>query len=241
MTSQGVPPFEWSESAKKVRAFLYQYWCDEGHGPTLRRVHETVGLDREEIIAAYKELAFGEIVFDQTTQGFAMLKCPPFSSFPTGVEVHIDGRFHSFAGCAMESVAISKMPPFQSRLLHLEAFCACCLEPIWLDFRDGELQDRSTDSVLIHVGKPPREWGIPSVMPMCDSMNYVLDKAHAERYEREMGLRGVVFTIEQAQPFVKGVADNRMWDYHWNPGPMRPDPIFAAIKAMGVDVSNWER
>lgn len=240
MTAQNIPVFEWTEHALQVRAFLYQYWCDNGHGPTLRRVHEATGLSREEIIAAYKQLAFGEIVFDQMTQGFSMLKCPPFSSYPTGVEVHIDGKFHAFAGCAMESVAISKMPPFAGKQLHLESYCACCLEPITLDFRDGELLARSADSVLIHVSMPPEQWGIPSVMPMCDAMNYVLDADHAGRYERKIGKRGVVFTIEQAQPFVAGVANNRMWDYHWYPGPMRPDTIFDGIKALGVDVSTWE-
>lgn len=240
MTQQNVPPFTWSDKALEVRRFLYQHWCDHGRGPTLRDTHEALGLDRAEIISAYKELSRGEIVFDQTTQNFLILKVPPFSSMPSQVQVWIDGSFHSFAGCAMESVAISRMPPFEDREVRLESYCACCLAPVTVVMRNGELVSRSPESVLIHISKPTAEWGIPTVLPMCDSMNYVLDVSHAERYERTIGRRGVVFTIEQARPFVKPVADNRMWDYHWNPGPMRPEPILGGIRALGVDVSGWD-
>ena len=240
MTQQGLPPYEWTELALDVRAYLYQYWCDHGRGPTLRDTHEALGLSREDIIAAYKELSRGEIVFDQTTQNFAMIKVPPFSSYPSQVSVFIDDRFHCFAGCAMESVAISRMPPFENKVLRLESYCACCLEPVTVVMKNGELVSQDPESALIHVSKPPSEWGIPTVMPMCDSMNYVLDAHHAARYERKIGRRGVVFTIEQARPFVKGVADNRMWDRHWNPGPMRPDTILTAVHTMGVDASAWD-
>ena len=238
--AQGVPAFQWSEGALKVRGYLYQYWCDNGRGPTLRQVHEAIGFSREQIIAAYKELAFGEIVFDENSQNFYMLKCPPFSSMPTQVQVFIDGKFHSFAGCAMESVALSRMPPFKDKEVRLESFCACCLKPISLLMKNGEALQKNPGTILIHVSKPLAEWGIPTVMPMCDSMNYVLDARHAERYERMIGRRGVTFTIEQARPFVKGVADNRMWDFHWTPGPMTPEKVGEHIHNQGVDMSNWE-
>ena len=240
MSQQGLPPFTWSPRALEVRAYLYQYWCDHGRGPNLRDTHEALGLSRAEIIAAYKELARGEIVFDETTQNFAMLKVPPFSSYPTPVQVWIDDAFHAFAGCAMESVAISRMPPFEDKEIRLETSSACCLEPITIVMHNGELVRRSADSVLVHVSMPPTDWAIPTVMPMCDAMNWVLDAHHAERYERTIGRRGVVFTIEQARPFVKGVADNRMWDYHWNAAPLTPEPILEAIRGLGVDVSNWD-
>lgn len=239
-SAQAVPAFEWSDRALEVRQFLYQYFCDTGHGPTLREVHEALGFSRDEIIAAYKELAFGEIVIDQTSQNYYIVKVPPFSSLPTQVQVFVDDTFHSFAGCAMESVALSRMPPLSSKTVRLETFCACCLDPITIVMRDGVPQSVSSDDIRIHVSKPPSEWGIPTVAPMCDSMNYILGERHAARYERMISRRGVLFTIDQARPFVAGVANNRMWDYHWNPGPMRPGPILEAIRTMGVDVSAWD-
>ena len=240
MSQQGLPPFTWSPLALEVRQYLYQYWCQHGRGPNLRDAHEALGLSRHDLIAAYKELSRGEIVFDQTTQNFAMLKVPPFSSYPTPVQVWIDGAFFAFAGCAMESVAISRMPPFEGQVLTLETSCACCLEPISIVMSNGELVSRSAATALVHVSMAPQDWAIPTVMPMCDAMNWVLDADHAQRYERMIGRRGVVFTIEQAQPFVKGVADNRMWDYHWNAAPLTPEPILEAIRGLGVDVSNWD-
>ncbi|MGE0877737.1 MAG: organomercurial lyase [Acidimicrobiia bacterium] len=238
-SAQNVPAFDWSEGALKVRAFLYEFWCANGRGPTLREVHEAVGYDRGQIIKAYKELAFGEIVFDLSSQNCYILKVPPFSAMPTQVQVFIDDKFHSFAGCAMESVALSRMPPFEDKLVRLESFCACCLEPITIVMRNGEPQSVSSDDIRVHVSKPPHQWAIPTVLPMCDSMNYVLGAKHAERYEKMMGTRGVLFSIDQARPFVKGVADNRMWDYHWTPGPLEPDSIAARIGDMGVDTTNW--
>ena len=241
MTQQGIPAFEWSEDALRVREYLYEFWCEHGHGPSLRDVHEALDLSREDIIAAYKQLELGKmVVVDQTSQNFNMLKMLPFNSFPSQVQVWIDDRFHSYAGCAMESVAISRMPPFKDRDLRLESYCACCLEPITVVMRNGDVVSKEPESVLIHVSTPPSEWGIPSLMSMCDSMNYVKDAHHAEVYERKVARRGVLFTIDQARPFVKGVADARMWDYHWPNAPLRPGPIVDGIRALGVDVSNWD-
>ena len=241
MTQQGIPTFEWSEDALKVRQYLYEFWCEAGHGPSLRDVHEALDLSREQIIAAYKQLELGKmIVVDQTSQNFNMLKMLPFNSFPSQVQVWIDGKFHSYAGCAMESVAISRMPPFKDIDLRLESYCACCLAPISIVMRNGELVSRSPETVLIHVSTPPTDWGIPSLMVMCDSMNYVADAHHASMYERKVARRGVLFTIEQAQPFVKGVADARMWDYHWPNAPLTPGTIVDGIRRLGIDVSNWD-
>lgn len=241
MTQQGIPSFEWSEDALAIRQYLYEFWCEHGWGPNLRDVHEALGLEREAIIAAYKQLELGKmIVVDQTSQNFNMLKMLPFNSFPSQVQVWIDDRFHAYAGCAMESVAISRMPPFENKDIRLESYCACCLEPIRVVMRNGELVRAEPETVLIHVSTITYEWGIPSLMSMCDSMNYVTDAHHAAVYERKVARRGVLFTIEQARPFVRGVADARMWDYHWPNAPLTPGPIIDGMRALGVDVSNWD-
>ena len=39
---------------------------------------------------------------------------------------------------------------------------------------------------------------------------------------------------------VSGVADKRMWDYHWPNHPLTPDTRVATIRSLGVDVSNWD-
>ena len=237
---QNVPEFRFSDDALKVRQFLYEYWCAHGHGPNLRAAKEATGLARQRLLDAYRELDLGLVcTVDQTTQNASILKLQPFSSYPSQVEVHLDGRFHSFAGCAMESIALSRMPPFAGREIRLESYCACCLAPVTIVARDGELPSRTPTSVLIHVSTSPREWNTTNIVCMCDSMNFVLDAEHALAYERTICRRGVLFTPEQAQRFVADTGKNRMWRYDLPPVALRPERVIAGIRALGVDVTNW--
>lgn len=235
---QDLPPFEFDETALAVREFLYEFWCEHGRGPNLRDVAAGTGLARERIVAAYRQLEYGIIlVADHTTQNVNLLKLQPFSSYPSQVQVHVDGVFHSFAGCAMESVAVSRMPPFAGKRLTLESYCACCLAPITLDASGGEVTGPA--GVLIHVSSTPHEWGVPDIMSMCDSMNYVLDADHAGRHERRIGRRGVLFTLAQAQAFVAATAEERMWHREWPPGRLVGRYVVRFVESLGVDVSNW--
>jgi len=239
--TQQVPEFQFGEDALKLRQFIYQYWCDEGHGPNLRAAHEGTGLSREQILQAYRQLDLGIIcVVDHDSQNCNLLKAQPFSSFPSQVEVHLDGRFHCYAGCAMESMAISKMPPFAGKEVRLESYCACCLAPVTIVTRDGEVLSRAPESVLIHVSASPWDWNKTNIVSMCDSMNFVADADHATTYERKISRRGVLFRLDQAQKFVADTAKNRMHRYDWPPARVIPERIIAGIRALGVDVTNWD-
>ena len=238
--TQQVPEFQFGEDALKLRQFIYQYWCDNGHGPNLRAAHEGTGLSREQILQAYRQLDLGIIcVVDHDSQNCNLLKAQPFSSFPSQVEVHIDSRFHCYAGCAMESMAISKMPPFAGKEIRLESYCACCLAPVTIATRDGEILSRSPESVLIHVSASPWDWNKTNIVSMCDSMNFVADAEHATAYEKKICRRGVLFRLDQAQRFVADTAKNRMHRYDWPPARVIPERIIAGIRALGVDVTNW--
>jgi hypothetical protein len=235
-----VPEFRFSENALRLRQFLYEHWCAHGRGPNLRDAHEATGLPRAALIAAYRELDLGLVcTVDHATQNCNLLKLQPFSSYPSQVAVYLDGRFHCWAGCAMESIALSRMPPFAGKELRLESYCACCLAPVSILTRDGELLSRAPASVLVHVSSTPREWNTVNIVCMCDSMNYVLDAEHAVAHEKATSRRGVLFTLEQAQRFVTDTGKNRMWRYDWPPVTFRPERVIAGIRALGVDVTNW--
>ena len=238
--TQQVPEFQFGEDALKLRQFIYQYWCDHGHGPNLRAAHEGTGLSREQILQSYRQLDLGIIcVVDHDSQNCNLLKAQPFSSFPSQVEVHLDGRFHCYAGCAMESMAISKMPPFAGKEIRLESYCACCLAPVTVATRDGEILSCSPESVLIHVSASPWDWNKTNIVSMCDSMNFVADAEHATAYEKKICRRGVLFRLDQAQRFVADTAKNRMHRYDWPPARVIPERIIAGVRALGVDVTNW--
>jgi hypothetical protein len=236
---QDVASFEWTDDALQLRQFVYEFWCEHGVGPTLRDVHEATGLDRRRTIQAYKQLQLGVIcVVDEDSQNCNLIKFQPFSSFPSQVKAFIDDRFHSFVGCAMESMAFSRMPPFAGKEVRLESWCACCLTPVSLTVKDGAFIDPPA-SLFIHVSATPWDWGNVNIISMCDAMNFVLDADHAARYEHQVARRGVLFSIDQARQFVKGTADVRMYDYHWPPARMSPAVILQFIGALGVDTTPW--
>lgn len=238
--TQNVPEFQFDDDALTLRQFIYEYWCANGHGPNLRAAHEATGLARQRIIDAYKQLDLGVIcVVQHDTQNFNLLKAQPFSSFPSQVEVYLDGAFHCYAGCAMESIALSRMPPFAGKEIRLESYCSCCLKPVTIVVRDGEVLSKKPDSVCIHISTSPRDWNTDNIVSMCDSMNYVHDAAHAETYEKQIARRGVLVSLDQARRFVADTATNRMYRYDWPPVSVKPQRIIAGLKALGVDLSNW--
>ncbi len=233
-----MPAFEFSDNAKELRKCVYEFWCEHGRGPNLRAVHEATGISKRRILQAYKELQLGIIcVVDQDSQNGNLLKFQPFSSYPSQVEVWIDGAFHSYAGCAMESIAVSRMPPFAGRSITLQSYCACCLAPITLEARDGDVTPE--DGALVHVSSSPYDWNNNDITSMCDSMNFVLDAAHADRYERQISRRGILVTIAQARQFVSATAEQRMWHYDWAPSTITPHVVIRGFAALGVDVTAW--
>lgn len=234
-----VPFFEWSERALALRNLNYEHWCEHGHGPNLRDVHEALGYTRTEILQTYKELALGiACTIDPDSQNCPVLRFQPFASFPTQVKAYVDGRFHSYAGCAMEAVAFSNMPPFRDREVRLESYCMCCLAPIDFTAVNGEVVDRPA-SMFVHVSTSPVDWFNHDLMIQCDSMNFVIDAAHAERFERQVCRRGVMFDLDQAKQFVSAAVGERMWNYHKPSERMDPGVVIDAVRSLGVDVHNW--
>jgi hypothetical protein len=237
---QHVPEFRFSDDALKLRQFVYEHWCAHGHGPNLRAAHEATGLSRERLVEAYRQLDLGIMcIVDHDTQNLNLLKAPPFSSYPSQAAIHLDGRFHCYAGCAMESLAISMMPPFAGKELRVESYCACCLAPVTVITQDDRTVSHTPPSLLLHVSLSPRDWNKTNIVSMCDAMNFVLDADHARAYETKIVRRGVVFTLEQARRFITGTAKARMWQYDRAPDYLRPQRIIDSIRALGVDVSGW--
>jgi len=237
---QFVQPFQFSDDALRLRQFIFEYWCARKVAPNMRNIHEGIGLDRRQIQKALKELQLGIIVVvNQEAQNCDILKAPPFSSFPSQVELYIDDEFHSYIGCASEGMAVSNMPPFQDKECRIESFCACCLEPITIIDKSFKMLSCEPAGVLWHVNKSPWDWGNVDMGSMCDSMNFVMNAEHARNYEMQTGTRGVHCPIEAGKEFVRYTAEIRMHDYHWPPGVMDPPLIIERFRGLGCDVSVW--
>ena len=238
---QGVPSFEWSDDALRLRQFMFDFWFEHRRPPTLRDAHEALDLDRQAIVQAYKQLELGLVVtVDQTTQNCNLLKAPPFASFPTVYQMYVDDEFHSFIGCAHEVLGASNSPQVRGKRLRFESACACCLEPITLVLQDFEVLETTPVEPLIQVTETPWYWLNRDMISMCDVTNFVLDRSHGERYERMQGRRSIYFTLDQAREYVRFVAETRLWNYHWPPMSLDPAAILDRMRQFGLDVSPFE-
>jgi hypothetical protein len=238
---QNVPKIEWTDDALRVRQLIFEFWAEHKRPPNLREVHEALDLDRRQILQAYKLLELGIIItVHEDTQNGNLLKAPPFSAYPSQVAVYVDDEFHSFAGCASESIAFSHMPPFEGKDVRLESYCVCCLEPITITSKSFEVQSATPDTVLMHVSLSPYDWNNVDMVTMCDSMNFVIDAEHAERFERQSSRRGILCDLDQTKKFVTYTADQRMWDYHWPSQTMAPEMVITMFQHYGVDTSAWD-
>lgn len=238
--SQYVPRLDWTERALRVRQFVFDFWSESGRPPNLRQVKEGTHLGRRDIVQAYKELQTGiVVVVDQDSPNCDLLKAPPFSAFPSQVEMFIDEKFHSFIGCAHEAVAVSKMPQFEGKEVRLESYCACCLEPITLWSKEFEITKTQPRNPLVHCATPVWDWVHYDMKSMCDNVNLVMDEEHARRYELQIGRRGILFTLDQVRDYVEPAVGIRGWDYHWPSQSMDPERLIERLKELGIDLSPW--
>ena len=235
-----VPSLEWSARALQVRQFVFDFWAEQGRAPNLRQVGEGTGLLRREIVQAYKELQTGiVVVVDQDSPNCDLLKAPPYSAFPSQVEMYIDDVFHCFIGCAHEAVAVSKMPHFEGKELRLESYCACCLAPITFWSREFEITRAQPEAPLVHCATPVWDWVHDDMKSMCDNVNLVIDSEHAAAYERQIGRRGILFSMQQVKDYVEPAIGVRGWDYHWPSQSMNPERLIDRLRELGIDLSPW--
>jgi Alkylmercury lyase len=169
--AQYVPyPLEWSDRALQVRQFVFDYWAEHRRGPNLRTVHEGTAMERRDIVQAYKELQTGIVmVVDQDSPNCDILKIPPYSAFPSQVEMYVDDEFHSFIGCAHEAVAVSNMPHFKGKEVRLESYCACCLAPITFWSKEFTITRCEPADPLVHCATPMWDWVHDDMKAMCDT------------------------------------------------------------------------
>ena len=89
--AQYVPLVEWTDESLLLRKFIFDFWADTGRAPNLRQMHEGTQLSRRSIVQALKLLQTGiVVVVDQDSPNCDILKAPPYSAFPSQVEMYLD-------------------------------------------------------------------------------------------------------------------------------------------------------
>jgi Alkylmercury lyase len=221
--------------------FVYAFWVENCRPPNYLAIQQSLQLPPRRTRRLFRELEEGfALTSEDHLIGFSIDKAPPFSATPTTIAAFVEGRFLSYVGCPMEGFTVGGLPPLQDRVLTLRSFCACCFEEIELEMRGHELLSSSPAEPLISVIRPPYAWeGGVSCTVVCDSFHYVLDGAHAERFERRTAHRGITLTMEQASRMTAEVAARRMRDPSFPQIRLEAEPMLAVLEEIGVDVSVW--
>jgi hypothetical protein len=230
--------FEFSADAKRVRRFLEDTFIGTGRGPSPMGIARALDLSQSDAWDALWELERGvQVMFVPGTEN--IVKMPPFSNVPTRHEVSVDGERKWFAGCAGESCAINGLFPGQTVTIH--STCPDCWEPIEVVTRDRELISVTPDTALMHWGIHARHFTDDWIVT-CDSINFFRSPEHIALWEEAVpDRRGIVMSIELGIATVETIATQRYWNYDRGPDLAQPESLITNYKALGVDVSAWER
>lgn len=233
--------FSWSGPARDLLYDILRFWAENGRGPNLKDLHLMTGGTRGTIRQLLLELqaGFGLAFADDRLQ-LNITKAPPFSAVPTPVSAFVDDRFHTYLGCAAEALTVGNLPMFQDRQLSIRTYCACCYAAMSLDVRGIEVLGSSPASPVVVIAGSPWDWG-PGVPcdRVCDAFHFVLDNAHADRFQQQIGRRSVVASLGQMRMVSAGTAARRMHADDF--GPIRRSPVdfIEHVGACGVDVDVW--
>lgn len=133
-----------------IRAFVYRYFADTTHAPSVNETATHFNLTHEEAAFIYKILHERHAFFlAPGTQD--ILIANPFSNTETPFRVHANKKTY-FANCAWDSLGI---PAALHCDADVEATCSQSGHPIFLQVRDGLV---SESDVLVHFLVPFKHW-----------------------------------------------------------------------------------
>jgi len=134
-----------------IRNHVYASFVGTGTAPTPRDAASELGLDEDDVAAAYRRLHDAHaLVLEPGSSRIRMLN--PFSAVETPHRVEARGASW-FANCAWDALGIAAA-------LHtdgsIRSECPDCGEPLELETRDGDLVRGS--ELLVHFVVPARRW-----------------------------------------------------------------------------------
>ncbi len=133
-----------------VRAFVYQYFADTTHAPSVDETARYFNISKEEAGKIYTELNNRHAFFlEPGTLTIRMAN--PFSAIPTDFKVHANGKTY-FANCAWDMLGIPAA-------LHCEATIDAVFtesnDTVQLEIRDGKV---TNSELLVHFPLAFSRW-----------------------------------------------------------------------------------
>jgi Alkylmercury lyase len=228
--------FEFTDVAKRVRKFLYDYFLTNGTSPELVTIRERLGLSQEQTWEGLHELERANfVVFVPGTED--ILKVPPFSAIPNRFRVTAEDGRRWYAGCAGESTTLNAFLP--GLTVTVNSTCPTCWGPITLEIRDRKLLAIQGEDAVIHIGTHPDHFRENWIVA-CDSINFFCSAAHVAEWEQAVPERkGAHFPIQNAMKWTNQVAPMRL-DYDRPSNQYTPGVWRNSYVALGADISAWD-
>ncbi|TAH53983.1 MAG: hypothetical protein EYC68_01235 [Chloroflexota bacterium] len=133
-----------------ARHFVYAFWVEHTHPPTVQDTANGLGIELESVRALYEELGKRHaLLLMPGTHSIRMAW--PFSGVPTGYRVRV-GTQNYYANCAWDSFGI---PAALHADAQIDAFCSNTQEPLHFTVRQGKI---SGDSAVIYFRIPFANW-----------------------------------------------------------------------------------
>lgn len=143
MTSSGM--------ADTARIFIYERVAACGAVPTSAEIAAHCGVPRDDARALLRQLAAERKLILDARSGEVWM-CAPFSAVPTRFRVHGEG-VSWWANCAWDMLGI---PASLGCAARVEASCACCDEPMFVDV--AAERGPTAGEGLVHIFLPARRW-----------------------------------------------------------------------------------
>jgi Alkylmercury lyase len=134
----------------EIRAFIYDYFKETTHPPSVEDTAARFDLSTEETVSAFDELNQRHAFFLQPGT-HNILMANPFSAVETPFKVYANGKTY-FANCAWDSLGI---PAALHVDAEIEATCSQSGQPIRLSIKNRKV---SSSDALAHFLVPFQEW-----------------------------------------------------------------------------------
>lgn len=144
-----------SRIARRVRKVILDTLISTGRAPSVGDIMGAVGASRPAVLSAFREIAQIDTFWvEKGTENIRILS--PFSNVSTPYKITIDGVQNWYAVCGVEALAMWAF--FPGKMVHVDAYCRDCGDPISLDLRDGQIVAQSPDNIVAHLGVPVARW-----------------------------------------------------------------------------------
>jgi hypothetical protein len=134
----------------QVRHFVYNYFADTTHAPSVEDTATHFNISTEEASELYKEL-HNRHAFIIEPETLTIRMANPFSGTPTDFKVHANGKTY-YANCAWDMLGI---PAALHTDAVIEANCTESNDTVQLEIKNGQIINYD---LLIHFPLPFARW-----------------------------------------------------------------------------------